>query len=65
MSLARDESKRLLKELQEAADRITFERGSQGVVRRTIDKRTHRIRFADETEEQVTIIIEPKVESSE
>lgn len=65
MSLARDESKRLLKELQETAAQIAFERGSQSTLRQIVNKRTHRIRFADETEDQVTIIIEPKVESSE
>jgi hypothetical protein len=60
MSLARDESKRLLKELQEAADKITFEHGSEPVVRRIINKQTHRIRFENESEDQVTIVIESK-----
>ncbi len=60
MSASRDEDKRLLKELQDAANNITFEHGHEPVVKRTVNKRTHRIRFENETEDQVTIIIERK-----
>jgi hypothetical protein len=60
MSASRDEGKHLLKELQDAANRITFEHGCNPVVKRTINKHTHRIRFENETEDQVTIVIERK-----
>ena len=62
MNHAEDESKRLLKELQEAAAQIKSQRDGTLNVRHTINKRTHRIRFENETEDQVTIIIEPQGE---
>ena len=46
-----DQSQRQLRDAQEK--RVTTIR---------INKRTQRLRFEDETEDQVTIIIEPKVE---
>lgn len=54
---ARD--KELLKQLQESARYM----GAPDK-KITVDKRTHRIRFAEETEDVVTIIIEPKATSS-
>jgi hypothetical protein len=55
-----EEGKRLLKELQEATDNIMFQSDHKSVVRRTVNKRTHRIRFEDETEDEVTIVIEKR-----
>lgn len=50
---ARD--KQLLKELQEVTHNL-----DSPDRRLTVNKRTHRIRFEGETEDQVTIVIEPK-----
>jgi hypothetical protein len=54
-----DEALRKLKQLQDDTERLA--EGLQNETRRiTIDKLTHRIRFEDETEESVTIVIEKK-----
>jgi hypothetical protein len=52
-AIARDEN--LLKELQEAARNLTSQDR-----RITVNKRTQRIRFENETEHSVTIIVEKK-----
>ena len=50
-------NKRLLEELRQLAGSISQPDAERRVV---VNKRTHRIRFEDETEDQVTIVIEPK-----
>jgi lipopolysaccharide export system protein LptA len=50
-------SKRLLEELKQVARSISQPDAERRI---TVNKRTHRIRFEDETEDQVTIVIEPK-----
>ncbi len=50
-------SKRLLEELKGLARSLSHPDAER---RMTVNKHTHRIRFEDETEEQVTIVIEPK-----
>ncbi len=50
-------SKRLLEELKVLVRSLSQPEAERRVV---VNKRTHRIRFEDETEEQVTIVIEPK-----
>ncbi len=50
-------SKRLLEELKQLASSISQPDAERRI---TIDKRRQRIRFEDETEDQVTIVIEPK-----
>ncbi len=57
MSTADSESKRLLKELQAAA-KMTHE--APPIERITVNKRTHRVRFENETESEVTIVIEKR-----
>jgi len=52
-------SKRLLEELKQLASSISQPDAERRI---TIDKRTQRIRYEDETEDQVTIVIEPKGE---
>lgn len=54
-----DEAWQKLKELQAVSERLIkgIESGTQRIL---IDKRTHRIRFEAETEENVTIVIEKK-----
>ncbi len=66
----RDEAFRKMEESsQETSERIKRLRATvdervrdrhQGVRRITVNKRTHRLRFVDETESEVTIVIEPK-----
>lgn len=55
---AREYDKRLLKKLQETIDGFSFENEVARVARRRVDKRTHRIMFENESEDEVTIIIE-------
>jgi hypothetical protein len=54
-----DEALRTLKELQAQSERLAkgLETDTQRI---RLDKQTHRIRFEDETEESVTIVIERK-----
>ena len=52
MSEQKKSSKELLKELQQKADEVKPTR------RITVNKRTHRVRFENETEDEVTIVIE-------
>ena len=54
-----DEAVRKLKELQAQSERLAkdFNNGTQRI---RLNKRSHRIRFEDETEESVTIVIERK-----
>lgn len=52
----RAHGKRLLKELTEMAGRISQYSEPQSKI--TVNKQTHRIMFENETEDQVTIIIE-------
>ena len=51
-----NETDKALKRLQEAADRIIRE--GEIIRRIPVNKKTHRIRFEDETEDEVTIVIE-------
>ena len=55
-----DETMRRIKELQASSERRLKELRSKEPDQRRIyvDKRTHRIRFEDETEDSVTIVIE-------
>ena len=53
---ARD--KQLLRELQQAVGKIE----SPGLKKLTVNKRTCRIRFENESEDEVTIVIEPRGE---
>ena len=57
---ARERDKRLLKKLKETVDGFSFEHEAATVVSRRVNKRTHRIRFEDESEDEVTIIIEKR-----
>ena len=52
----RAHGKQLLKELIEMAGRMGQHSTPESKI--TVNKRTHRIRFENETEDQVTIIIE-------
>lgn len=52
--LARD--KHLLRELQQLSEKIK----TPDLNRLTVNKRTHRIRFENESEDEVTIVIEPR-----
>ncbi len=58
MSTADSKSKRLLKELQAAVAKIANE--APPIERITVNKRTHRVRFENETESEVTIVIEKR-----
>jgi hypothetical protein len=51
-----NETDKALERLKAAADRITRER--ETVRRIPVNKKTHRIPFEDETEDEVTIVIE-------
>ena len=56
-----DEARRKLKELQAVSERLV--KGIEiGTRRIRVDKRTHRIRFEGETEENVTIVVERKAD---
>ena len=52
MSERKKTSDEILKELQQKADE------TKAVRRITVNKRTHRVRFENETEDEVTIVIE-------
>ena len=52
MSERKKTSDEILKELQQKADE------TKAVQRITVNKRTHRVRFENETEDEVTIVIE-------
>lgn len=54
--MSENEAGKPLKRLQEAADKIIRE--SEAARRIPVNKKTHRIRFEDETEAEVTIVIE-------
>ena len=59
MSDGHDEFGRLLKKVRRRLEKAEPPRRDEPWVIR-VDKRTHRIRFEDETEEEVTIVIERK-----
>ncbi len=54
------ESKRLLKELNEQAEDLKRKNADPPARRITVNKRTHRIRFEGETEDEVTIVVEKR-----
>lgn len=58
MSTTDSESKRLLKELQAAVAKL--KPSTPPIERITVNKRTHRVRFENETESEVTIVIEER-----
>lgn len=53
-------NKRLLAELKEVCDCLRIEAGEPVGTRLRVNKRTHRIRFEGETEDEVVIVVEPK-----
>ena len=57
-----ERDKKLLKQLQDYAREINLEHRRPDTRAMIVNKRTHRIRFENETEESVTIVIEPKAE---
>ncbi len=58
MSTTDSESKRLLKERQAAVAKL--KPLTPPIERITVNKRTHRVRFENETESEVTIVIEER-----
>jgi hypothetical protein len=54
--VSENEAGKALKRLREAADSIIRESGATRRI--PVNKKTHRIRFEDETEDEVTIVIE-------
>ncbi|HEX7316766.1 MAG TPA: hypothetical protein VF297_22890 [Pyrinomonadaceae bacterium] len=54
--MSEDETDKALKRLQQRVDEMIRER--ETIRRIPVNKKTHRIRFEDETEDEVTIVIE-------
>jgi hypothetical protein len=51
-----DETLRRIKELE----KVVKERDANSVRKFHVNKRTHRVRFEGETEDEVTVVIEPR-----